>query len=118
MWLVCEEALTSSSPQLPSSPDLGSLANNSLGPDCTLGEALEGKRGMAAFLSEEEDSADSSTDSDKESALTNAFASILPTATGVSPAPPAAMGAPVSSPDVKVTDAPRNAFLSDENNDL
>ncbi|KAL5964154.1 Testis-expressed protein 2 [Taenia solium] len=74
-------------------------------------------RSMAAFLSEEEDSADSSTDSDRESALTNAFASILPTAVAVA-APSTFSPAVLNSPDAKSTDAQRITFSPEENNEL
>ncbi|VDD77699.1 unnamed protein product [Mesocestoides corti] len=73
---------TSPTPVLDSQngPGFGSLdKNRSLGvPNTSEDAAL---RTMAAFMSDEEDSADSSTDSDRESALTNALASILPAAT-------------------------------------
>ncbi|KAL5106373.1 Testis-expressed protein 2 [Taenia crassiceps] len=112
-----------SRPQLPS--ELGnasSAINNNAGSvasDYTTGGGTADGTGrcMAAFLSDEEDSADSSTDSDRESGLTNAFASILPTAVAV--ATPSTF-APVmpTSPDAKSIDPQRMAFSPEENNDL
>lgn len=72
---------------------------------------------MAAFLSDEEDSADSSTDSDRESALTNAFASILPTTVAVG-APSTFSPAIPTSPDAKSIDTQRMTFSPEENNDM
>lgn len=110
-------------PQPPSEfGSAGAAINNNAG-SVTTDYPIEGGnadgtgRSMAAFLSDEEDSADSSTDSDRESALTNAFASILPTAVAVA-APSTFPPAAPASPDAKSTDTQRFAFTPEENNDL
>ena len=57
------------------------VVNNSGGPAEASEQSLGG-RSIAAYLSEEEDSADSSTDSDdRENALSSAFSSILNSST-------------------------------------
>ncbi|CUT99237.1 testis expressed sequence 2 protein [Echinococcus multilocularis] len=100
----------------------GAAINNNAG-SVTTDYPIEGGnadgtgRSMAAFLSDEEDSADSSTDSDRESALTNAFASILPTAVAVGAPSTFPLAAP-ASPDTKSTDTQRFAFTPEDNNDL